>query len=111
MPRQRPLIGTTGRRRCGWCGRSVGSKVTLTWVSLMEKLTLMRSRSAALARMSASCRMMIPRFPVMRARWSTAVRHRLSRSAADFFAADLDDDRRLVEQVDVLVAAGGDHRN
>lgn len=34
------------------------------------------------------------------------MRHRLSRSAADFFAADLDDDRRLVEQVDVLVAAG-----
>ncbi|MCY1237742.1 hypothetical protein D9M72_504510 [compost metagenome] len=34
-----------------------------------------------------------------------AARHRLSRSAATFLAADLDDDCRLVEQMDVLVSA------
>lgn len=74
MPRQRSLIGTTGRRRCGWCGRSAGSKVTLTCVSLIEKLTLMRSGSALFAHISATCRMKMLRLPFMRARWRTAVR-------------------------------------
>ena len=52
--------GTTGRRRCGWCGRSAGSKVTLTCVSSMEKLTLIRSASALLARLPANCRSELP---------------------------------------------------